>query len=223
MQKKYKAAIFDLDGTLLDTIRDLGGAVNWGLSQYGFPTLPMEHHINAVGQGLRNYCAKSIPEEKVTDELLDVFVEKVKQHYNEFCTEETQVYEGIYDLIAYMKEQGISVNILSNKVDAIVEKLASHYFGEGVFDKAYGERENIPRKPDPTAALSLAEELGMAPSEILFIGDSVYDVITGKRAGMCSVAVSWGYQSTDRLKAESPAFIAQTPYDIIEYLKEEKK
>jgi len=223
MNKKYQAAIFDLDGTLLDTIQDLGSAVNWGLSEYGFPTLPMEHHVNAVGQGLRNYCAKSIPEDKVTDELLDVFVEKVKKHYRENCMVETKVYDGILELLSSLKEEGISVHVLSNKVDAIVKMLIQHYFKENTFGLAYGERENVPRKPDPTAALSLAEELGINPSEILFIGDSVYDVITGNRAGMCAIAASWGYQSSERLAAENPAFLANTPYDIISYLKEEMK
>ncbi len=220
MGNLFQAAIFDLDGTLLDTIYDLSDAMNRGLLQYGFPTLPLQHHKNAVGNGLRKYSERSIPKDKLTDELLDRFVKDVGAHYKENCTVETKVFEGIEELLSYMTEQGISIHILSNKVDDFVHKLVRHYFDENMFGCVYGERENVPKKPNPEAALSIAEEIGIHPSEILFIGDSVYDVMTGNAAGMCSVAACWGYQSEERLRTQNPAFLAHTPLEIISYLKE---
>ncbi len=218
--KKYKAAIFDLDGTLLDTICDLADSMNHGLAQYGFPTLPIEHHRNAVGNGLKKYAERSIPKEKLTPELLDNFFQNVSAYYREHCMVKTKPFEGISELLAFMKEQGISVHILSNKMDGIAKKLVKKYFDNEAFGCVYGEREGVPKKPDPKAALAIAEELNISPSEILFIGDSIYDVITGNAAGMHAVAASWGYQSEERLLAENPAFLAKTPYDIIAYLKE---
>lgn len=218
--KQFQAAIFDLDGTLLDTIEDLAAAMNWGLEKYGFPALPLAHHKAAVGNGLKKYAERSIPQEACTPELLDQFVKEVGETYQKNSKVKTAPFPGISELLTFLKEQGISVHVLSNKRDAFVKDLIIHYFGEGVFGQACGERVGVPKKPDPTGAIEIAKELCLSPEKILFIGDSVYDVICGKDAGMHTIAVSWGYQSEEQLMDEKPDFFAKTPHDIMDYLKD---
>lgn len=217
--KQFQAAIFDLDGTLLDTIEDLAAAMNWGLEKYGFPALPLDHHKAAVGNGLKKYAERSLPQKASTPEFLDRFVKEVGETYQKNSMVKTEPFSGISELLTFLREQGISVHVLSNKIDAFVKELVIHYFGEGVFGQTRGERVGVPKKPDPTGAIEIAKELHIPPRNILFIGDSVYDVICGKQAGMHTIATSWGYQSEERLIAEKPDFLAKTPYDIIEYLR----
>ena len=217
-----KAVIFDLDGTLLDTIKDLGSSMNCILEKYGFPTKEEQHYVRAIGNGLRNLAKRSFPESAVTDELLDKTVPEFIEHYGDHCMEKTVVYEGINELLEFCTKNNILLSILSNKRDDLVKELTPHYFPDYEFRYAMGELSQFPRKPDPTSALYLAEMLGVSPSDILFVGDSIYDIRTGKNAGMKTLAVTWGYQPKEQLVAENPDFIADSPAQIIEYIKDFK-
>ena len=213
-----KAVIFDLDGTLLDTIKDLGNSMNYILEKYGYPIKEEEHYIRTIGNGLRNLAKRSFPESIVTDELLDKTVPEFIGHYANHCMEKTAIYEGINELLEFCTKNNILINILSNKRDDLVKELIPHYFPDYKFAYSLGESNEFPRKPDPTSALYLAELLNIFPCDIIFVGDSIYDVITGKNAGMKTVAVTWGYQPKERLIAENPDFIADSPKEIIEYI-----
>lgn len=219
MKTSFKAAIFDLDGTLLDSIGDLSNAVNETLASYGFPTLPLSHHLRAIGNGLRAYVAECIPEEKKTDAFLDEFVKEVGVRYDASCTKTTAPFDGIVELLHFLKEQNIKINVLSNKVDDFAKRMIAHYFKDYGFSSVYGERVGVPRKPEPDAALAIAEECGVKPEEVLFIGDSIYDVLTGKNAGMFSIAAAWGYQSEEMLLEKMPDLLVHSPLEIIEFLK----
>ena len=216
----FKAAIFDLDGTLLDSIGDLSGAMNDTLTFYGFPTFPLPYHKSAVGNGVRAYAEKCIPAEKNTPEFLDAFVKNMGARYDKSCTKHTAPFPGILPLLGFLREQNIALNVLSNKVDSFAKTMIDHYFKEYGFRCVLGERPGVPKKPAPDAALAIAKECGAEPFEVLFIGDSIYDVMTGKNAGMVSVAASWGYQSEDMLLDKNPDFMAHTPMDIIDYIKD---
>jgi len=215
----FKAAIFDLDGTLLDSIGDLAQSMNDTLAFYGFPTFPLPYHKAAVGNGLRAYAEKCIPEEKNTPEFLDEFVKAVGTRYDKSCTVTTKPFDGILALLDCMKEKNISLNVLSNKLDGFAKEMIAHYFDDYGFSCVYGERPNVPKKPAPDAALAIAKEQNVLPEEVIFIGDSIYDVMTGNNAGMFSVGAAWGYQSEDMLKEKNPDFLAHTPQDIISLLK----
>ena len=217
-----KAVIFDLDGTLLDTIKDLGSSMNYILEKYGFPVHDEEHYVRAIGNGLRNLAKVSFPENVVTNELLDKAVPEFIEHYGNHCMEKTVVYEGINELLEFCKKNNVLISILSNKRDDLVKELIPHYFPDYDFAYTLGESPEFPRKPDPTSALYLAELLKVSPSDILFIGDSIYDIKTGKNAGMKTIAVTWGYQPKEQLTEESPDFIADFPAQIIEYIKDLK-
>lgn len=218
----FKAAIFDLDGTLLDSIHDLSYAMNETLSSYGFPTFPLAHHKNSVGNGIRPYAEKCIPPEKNTPEFLDEFITNMGSRYDNACTNLTVPFDGILSLLDYLKENDIFINVLSNKVDSFAKKMINHFFCDYGFHSVYGERISIPKKPAPDAAFIIANECGVMPSETIFIGDSIYDIQTGKNAGMFSVAACWGYQSKKMLLEEKPDFMADSPIEIIEFLKDRR-
>lgn len=213
-----KAVIFDLDGTLLDTIGDLSASMNHTLKVSGFPERVPSHHSWAIGNGLRKYIERCLPQDAVCDELLDKMSVIFSEHYNTHSSVKTVPYDGICELLSFLNKNNIIVNILSNKRDGFVKELALHYFSDYDFVCVNGELPNIARKPDPEAALLIAENCNIDPSNILFIGDSIYDVQTGKNAGMKTLAVTWGYQPEDKLAAEKPDFIAHTPKDIIKYI-----
>ncbi len=214
-----KAVIFDLDGTLLDTLADLADSMNYTLKKYGFPEKELIHHRNAIGNGIRNYAEKVLPKDKVSDELLDRFVPDAAQQYRNNSMVKTVVFDGIFELLDFLTEENIAMNILSNKRDAFVKELTEHYFSDYNFICINGELPNIAKKPHPDAALNIAKSCNIKPEEILFIGDSFYDIQTGKNAKMKTIAVTWGFQDENVLSKESPDFMAHTPEDIIEYIK----
>lgn len=214
-----KAVIFDLDGTILDTLEDLADAMNLTLSKFGFPELELSHHKKAIGNGIRKYAERCIPEEKLTDALLDEFVKVAAEDYKNNSTVKTKPFDGICEILDFLVDKGISINVLSNKRNEFVNKLTKHYFPMYKFDCVYGELPGIPKKPDPSSALKIAGDIGIAPENILFVGDSIYDIITGKSAGMKTVAVTWGNQERDLLNTENPDFIADFAGEIIDYIK----
>ncbi len=216
MNTCYKAVIFDLDGTLLDTIGDLAVSMNFTLKKFGYPEREPAHHAWAIGNGLRKYIERCLPENAVCDSLLDEMSLVFSNHYNTHCSIKTVPYDGICEVIDFLNKNNISVNILSNKRDGFVKELALHYFKDYKLDCVYGELPDVAKKPNPEAALKIAKEIDIEPDKILFIGDSIYDIQTGKNAGMKTLAVTWGYQPEKSLSDENPDFLAHTPKDIIE-------
>lgn len=214
-----KAVIFDLDGTILDTLEDLADAMNLTLSKFGFPERELEHHRRAIGNGLRKYAERCIPEEFLTDALLDNFVKINAEDYENNSTVKTKPFDGIYKLLDFLESSSLSTNVLSNKRNDFVNTLVNHYFPSYKFDCVYGELAGIPKKPDPSSALKISDDIGIIPDNIVFIGDSIYDIIAGKNAGMKTIAVTWGNQDRDLLESENPDFIADTADEIIEYIK----
>ncbi len=214
-----KAVIFDLDGTLLDTIGDLAVSMNYALRCSGFPERELSHHSWAVGNGLRKYIERCLPEDAVSDTLLDEMSDIFSKHYDTHCAINTIPYKGICDVINFLNENNISVNILSNKRDGFVKDLALHYFGDYKLDSVYGELPDVAKKPNPEAALKIAQEINIDPCDILFIGDSIYDIETGKNAGMKTMAVTWGYQPEEKLAEKHPDYIVHTPKEIIKYVR----
>ena len=214
-----KAVIFDLDGTILDTLQDLADAMNITLSKFGFPERELEHHRKAIGNGIRKFAERCIPEEAVTDSLLDEFVKIAAEDYRNNCTVKTKPFEGIIELLDFLAKKSISMSVLSNKRNDFVNALTAHYFPGYKFACVFGELPGIPKKPDPSSALKIAHDCNISPADIIFIGDSIYDVITGKNAGMKTVAVTWGNHDRSLLETETPDFIADTADEIIDYIK----
>lgn len=216
-----KACIFDLDGTLINSLPALNKVMNLALKDNGLYSITVADTQRFVGSGYQNYVKNAL--HHLGDERLEKFESvclSYRKFFNEHSTDGIFAYDGIKELLAELKERGIWIAVLSNKSDAGTKANLNKVFGENVFDKAYGEREGIPLKPDPTALLSLMEEMGLKKEEVLYIGDTEVDMRTGTSAGVKTMAVSWGFRDISDLKEYEPEGIADKASDILQYIKE---
>jgi phosphoglycolate phosphatase len=194
---KYKAVIFDLDGTVLDTIGDLAAAVNYALEQHHLPNHSVEDVRRMVGNGVANLIRRATPAE-ISDEKCAEILAVFKARYREHINDLTVPYEGVIDLLKALKNAGVYVGINSNKYDAALQSLCRIHF-DGLYDYAVGESEVTPKKPDPTAAQRIMAAANALPSETIYIGDSNVDVLTAQNANIDSAWVSWGFRSREEL------------------------
>ena len=196
---KKMLLIFDLDGTIADTIYSIRDGVNMAMDKHGFPRRDYEQIRQAIGNGARELIRLSIPENRRND---DALIDTVLRDYNVFYEATYTNIDGCYphmsEAIHTLKDRGYIIAVLSNKQDAYVKKIIALLFPDGTVSYAEGQTER-PRKPDPTVPLMIAKEFGCSPDECVFIGDSEVDVATAKNAGMKSVGCSWGYRSIDAL------------------------
>ena len=195
---KYKLVIFDLDGTVLDTLGDLANAVNAALEMHSFPTHSVEQVRVMVGNGVANLIRRATPA-GTSDEVCAQVLADFKAYYREHVNDITKPYDGILALLKNLKDAGVKVGINSNKYDAALQSLCRIHF-EGLYDYAVGESEVTPRKPDPTAAKRIMEAMGVKPDETIYIGDSNVDLNTAANAGVDSAWVSWGFRKRDEME-----------------------
>lgn len=209
--------IFDLDGTLLNTIDDLGYACNYALEKTGYPTYPIEAYPAKVGNGINNLIRRALPETERTEENVLRVREYFLPYYNEHNCDYTRPYEGIPEVLTELKAQGHQLAVASNKYQAATEKIVNHFF-PGVFDVILGEREGVERKPDPQIVYDIFESI--QPSAIsrqtLYVGDSLVDYETAKNAGVPFVACSWGFVPREKL-VEAGTSIVDQPQAILNH------
>jgi phosphoglycolate phosphatase len=212
--KKYDAVIFDLDGTLLDTLEDLKNSANAAAARYGLPERSREEIGSFTGNGIHTLISRVVPGGEEHPEFEHVF-EAFKEHYAQHCMDETKPYPGIMALLEWMKTSGYRTAIVSNKADFAVKKLKELYF-EDLVEIAIGEREGIRRKPDPDCVLQSLAELGVEKEHAVYVGDSEVDLLTAQNAGMDCIAVSWGFRSRDFLleHGAKPEMIAATVSEL---------
>jgi phosphoglycolate phosphatase len=215
---RFKAAIFDLDGTLLDTIQDLAHCMNSVLERMGYPTHPVEAHKIFVGDGLESYVRRSLPE-GADEETVRRGMELEREEYGNHWADTTRPYDGVPEMLSALDEMGIRKAVLSNKPDPFtkltVEKLLP---GHG-FDVVQGVLPDVPKKPDPAAALHIAGCLGAEPEETLFLGDSNTDMKTATAAGMYAVGAVWGFRTPEELNENGARELANHPSDVIAILR----
>ena len=216
---KIQAAIFDLDGTLADTIEAIRDAINLTMVHYGYPTHTYEEIREYIGNGAKNLVLRSMPAAAAQDRAQHerVFL-TYQDNYDRGHLATNRCYDGIPELIAALHASGVRLAVLSNKQDRHVQGLIAQLFPNGEFTVIMGQMDHLPKKPDPTVPLMIAEQLGVLPTECAFIGDSEVDIRTAKHARMPSIAVSWGYRDRDLLLAESPDAIADTPSALAQIL-----
>ena len=212
---KYKLAIFDLDGTLLDTLEDLADSTNYIMRQYGHPERTLTEVRSFVGNGIRKLLERSAPKSTSPEEI-DRMFEDFKEYYGAHCAEKTKPYEGIMDLLASLQKREIKLAVVSNKADFAVKELCEQYFS-GYFDEAVGERAGIARKPAPDTVNEVLKNLQMDKSRAVYIGDSEVDVQTARNAEMDCIAVDWGFRDKEVLKMTGAETIVSTPAKIIDY------
>lgn len=215
----FKAVIFDLDGTLLDTIDDLSDSMNAVLKNNGFPTYGIDKYKYFVGNGMKNLVKRAIPAGNYTDDEIEEYLRQMKEQYALNWAAKTKPYPGIPELLCKLENLHIPKAVLSNKAHEftvdVIRTLLPHWH----FDFVYGEREGITRKPDPSGALEIAKEFGIKPSEIVFIGDTKVDMITAKNAGMYAVGVLWGFREEKELLENGSDKIIGDPLELLDLFK----
>lgn len=215
-RESIEAVIFDLDGTLLNTLYDLADAVNWALEKYGQPKRSLEEVRAFVGNGLRNLMTQAVPdgeENPVFESLFEFFREYYKSH----CNVKTMPYEGILDLMKELKGRGVKMAIVSNKIDAGVKELNAIHFAEYV-DVAIGEREGIGRKPEPDSVNEALRLLDVKKEHAVYVGDSDVDIQTAKNAEIRCISVSWGFRDEAFLMENGAGIMIDRPLELLEYL-----
>ncbi len=211
--KKYKGVIFDLDGTLLDTIEDLADSVNEVLSSYGYPEHGVEKYKQKVGNGFRNLLEVSLPE-KVDNDKLDEIVERFVAVYDKNYKNKTEPYQGIDELLRNLAAKGIKLAVNSNKRTDYTKALIHKFFPHIPFIDIMGQREDIPKKPSPAAANMIAEKMGLSADDILYIGDSKTDMQTAANAKMDKAGVLWGFRDLRELKENGADYLFQSAKEI---------
>ena len=208
-------AIFDLDGTLLNTIDDLGNSCNHALRSMGFPTHALMSYPMMVGNGITRLIERALPDEARTPEIINSARRLFVDHYNDHCCDATVPYPGIPQLLAELNKRNVNIAVASNKYDSAVHRIIARYFPDIRFAAIFGQLEGIPTKPDPSIVFEILTACPTPKSETLFIGDSAVDIETARRACVDSVGVTWGFRPENELRKAFADNIVSDPDDIL--------
>lgn len=215
---KYKAAIFDLDGTLLDSLQDLANSMNLVLESQGLPVYEIEKYKYFVGNGMYELAKRTLPPDKREESYVKYCHTLLKKEYEKRWADTTKPYEGIPELLDKLAALRYKLAVLSNKPHEftllVVNKLLLHW----KFDAIFGERQGVPRKPDPAGALEIADLFGIPTNEFLYFGDTGTDMVTAKAAGMFAVGVLWGFRTADELLESGADLLIEKPLDIFKFI-----
>lgn len=213
-----KLVIFDLDGTLLNTIADLAAATNQALQHYGYPTHEVEAYRFFVGNGINKLFERALPETERTEENILKIRSQFIPYYDTHNADLSRPYPGIPELLMTLQQKGIKIAVASNKYQAATRKLIAHYFPEINFVEVLGQREGIPAKPDPSIVNEIRIKAGVDEKEILYAGDSNVDMQTAHNAGVTAVGVAWGFRPRTELEALHPAYIIEKAEELLSLL-----
>ncbi len=209
--------IFDLDGTLLNTIDDLGAACNEALGAFGYPKHQAEEYPKLVGNGVNKLIERALPNGEKSEanilRLREIFI----PYYDAHNCVHTKPYEGIEEVVRTAKERGYRLAVASNKYDEAAKALTRHYFGEA-FDVVFGEREGVPRKPAPQVVFDIMQTLDIQRDEVLYVGDSGVDMQTATNAGVEAVGCSWGFCERKVLEESRPKYLIDSPLELLNIL-----
>jgi phosphoglycolate phosphatase len=211
--KKYDTIIFDLDGTLLNTLEDLTDSVNYALELYGYPKRSIEEIRKFLGNGVRKLIELAVPG-GIDDPFYNECLEANQKHYSENMRNKTAPYNGIIELLQQLKEENYKLAVVSNKLDKAVKELVQDFFGEYI-QVAIGETADISKKPAPDTVFQALQELQSSAGKAIYVGDSEVDVRTAKNAGTKCVAVTWGFRDRDVLEREGADFIIDRPIELM--------
>ena len=207
-------AIFDLDGTILNTLEDLADSTNYALKTCGYPERTMDEVRQFVGNGIRKLMERAVPEGTPVEEI-DRVHETFTAHYKVHCADKTRPYDGIMELLQNLKKDGCKLAVVSNKADYGVQELCKQYF-DGIFDFAVGEREGIRKKPAPDSVNEVLKTLGCSRDRAVYIGDSDVDIQTAANAQMDHIIVEWGFRDVPFLIAKGAKVLVEKPEEILE-------
>jgi phosphoglycolate phosphatase len=215
---RYRAVLFDFDGTLLDTLRDLAESVNSVLSRSGFPEHSLEAYRHFVGEGIEELARRVLPEGHRDEATITKTLTDVRQEYRQRWPNHTRPYEGIPELLDALTARRVKMAIVTNKPDDSTRTMAARLLPRWKFDVIVGATTEMPRKPDPKGALEAARLLRLSPEAILYVGDSDIDMKTANAAGMYAVGVLWGFRSADELIRNGAKVLIRKPLELLELL-----
>ena len=211
-----KLVIFDLDGTLLNTIEDLAQSANYALEKNEFATHSMASYPFFVGNGVRRLITRVLPEDHRDDETVNRLLKDFKEYYNEHCTQYTRPYDGMPELLSDLHDMGVRMAVASNKYQQAVDKIISHYFPDINFVAVEGQHEGVNIKPDPSVVFAILAKAQVPKADTLYVGDSGVDMETARRACIDSVGVTWGFRPEKELNEYHANCIVNRPLDILD-------
>lgn len=211
--------IFDLDGTLINSLDDLAASANHVLRRRGYPEHELLSYRRFVGNGITKLIERALPADARSEENVAEVREEFVAYYSLHKADFTKPYDGIPALLGELKRKGIRLAVASNKFHAATVELVSHYFGTGFFDFVYGQRDGVPPKPDPQVVFDILREAGVGKSETLYVGDSGVDMRTALNAEVCSVGVTWGFRGREELLETGARHIVDRPEEIMQIVK----
>lgn len=217
---KYKLVVFDLDGTLVNSICDLANAVNKGLKKAGLPTHNTNEYKRFVGNGREKLIDRAMGEIRTDEKLRKTVKNTFDVYYAEHCNDNTSAYKGCYELLSELKKLGVKTAVLSNKPDEFVDKILKKVYPHHNFDMAWGKKSEYPSKPSPDALNEMLKILKVENSECLYIGDSNVDIYTAKNAKVDMLAVDWGFRERKELIDAGAGYVASDVEDILGYINE---
>ena len=209
--------LFDLDGTLLDTLEDLYLGANGALKELGLPPRTRQEVRAFVGNGARRLMELSLPG-LPTDPGVDQALEAFQRIYGRICREHTAPYPGVLEALQQLRREGYPMAVVSNKPDADTKRVVAHFFPEIPWAVVRGQVEGVPVKPDPAGALAVAAEMQLQPGDFLYLGDTAVDMKTALAAGMHPVGARWGFRTAQELRDSGAAFVAETPQDVLKWI-----
>ena len=214
---KFKGIIFDLDGTLVNSLEDISDAMNTVLTNLNYPTHTYDTYQYFIGSGLRNLVSKALPASNNSEDQIETCFDCMITEYREICTLKTKPYEGIIELLDNLASKNIKLAVFSNKADELTKKIAAEIFPD-YFDAAVGLSTEALKKPNPFEAIAISKNWNLKTEEILFVGDSDIDMQTANNANMFAVGVSWGYRTKDELLASGAKTVINNALDLIQIL-----
>lgn len=215
---KYSAVLFDLDGTLLDTLKDIADSVNSALGRLDFPQHEIEAYKYFISGGREALAIHALPEHHRNKDTVDKLITYITEEYSQRWADYTQPYQGVSDLLDALTGIGIKMTILSNKPHNLTELMVSKLLSRWRFELVVGALPSVPKKPDPTAALQIAQQLNIRTREFLYLGDSDVDMKTATAADMYPVGALWGFRTADELLAGGARALIQQPVDLLHLL-----
>ncbi|MFW6155290.1 MAG: HAD family hydrolase [Planctomycetota bacterium] len=213
-----EAVLFDLDGTLLNTLDDLADSMNAVLADEGLPTAPAEDHRFMIGDGVLNYVLRALPEDRRDDRaLVDRIREAYRVRYAAAWRNTTHLYDGVIAMLAGLRQRGLRLAVLSNKPDGFTRDMVSHFLGGVPFEIVRGATDGVPLKPDPAAAVAIAERMDVPAADFLYLGDTATDMRTARTAGMFAVGALWGFRPRAELADAGAQALITRPTDLLTY------